>query len=140
MPTFATVNRERRFSHGRCSNVAGIQRGKSCGHNNGVSTTPAHHKVERGDEQFGLRPCCSFFHPIPRQKLKKKYIENLLKIRHTSCPIHFQWVAYSAALKLYTGLMTFTTDTVSLILRIISSFGLYTIGDSSLVSSFTHSV
>lgn len=47
---------------------------------------------------------------------------------------------HSAALKLYTGLMTFSTVTVSAMLLMISSFGLYTIGDSSFVSSLTLSV
>lgn len=33
-----------------------------------------------------------------------KYIENLLKINHTFCPIHFQWVFLLRRLKVIHGL------------------------------------
>ena len=49
--------------------------------------------------------------------------------------LHF--LNYSLALKLYIGLIIFSTSTVSLMCSIISSIGLYTIGASSIVSSFT---
>ena len=86
-----------------------------------------------------------------KQKKEISFVPTVWKPEINTCGKHFctflaivDFVidsnAHSAALKLYMGLIVLTISAVASMLRIISSMGLYAIGDSSMVALSTHVV